>query len=108
MNPTFRPDKFLLIKAPDFNKYLDVLEEKVDFKIETFENFCEGLEKRIEYFHVNGCRISDHGLQYVPFHKFTELEIENIFKKGGKMKVYYPMKAKSFKQHYYFFRKDLF
>ena len=45
---------------------------------ETFENFCEGLEKRIEHFHVNGCRISDHGLQYVPFHKFTELEIENI------------------------------
>ena len=50
MNPTFRPDKFLLIKAPDFNKYLDVLEEKVDFKIETFENFCEGLEKELNTF----------------------------------------------------------
>ena len=96
MNPTFRPDKFLLIKAPDFNKYIDVLEEKVDFKIETFENFCEGLEKRIEYFHVNGCRISDHGLQYVPFHKFTELEIENIFKKRRRNESLLPNESEKF------------
>lgn len=59
--PTFRPDLMLEVAAPTFLPYI----EKAG--ITTYERLLEVISERIEYFHQNGCRISDHALTYVPF-----------------------------------------
>jgi glucuronate isomerase len=79
MNPTFRPDNFLFIKASSFNQSIDSLEELVGFKIDRFDDLCEALQKRIDYFHDKGCKISDHGLEYIPFNMAPFSEIDNIY-----------------------------
>ena len=38
-------------------------------------------EDLTEYFHENGCRISDHGLTFIPFEITSEKTIETIFEK---------------------------
>mgnify|MGYP001185994080 CR=1 FL=1 len=84
MNPTFRPDKSILINAPNYNEYIDALEISVSFKINSFDDLCEALQKRIDFFHKQGCRISDHGLEYIPFQSATLSEIKKIYIKKRK------------------------
>ena len=59
--PTFRPDKAVEIGKETFIPYIESIGVK---------SYCE-LEKwirdRIAYFNARGCRLSDHGLEYVPF-----------------------------------------
>ena len=40
-----------------------------------------GYLKRIDYFHEKGCRLSDHGLNYVPFEEASQEEINSIFER---------------------------
>lgn len=60
--PSFRPDRALNIEKAGFNDYLD----KLDPTISDFDGLKAALIKRIDYFHLNGCRNSDHGLDYIP------------------------------------------
>ncbi len=73
--PTFRPDKAMQIEAlrPDgggvteasvkvYNDYLDRLGDAAGVSIKTFDDLLEALTKRHDFFHQNGCRLSDHGL----------------------------------------------
>ncbi len=59
--PTFRPDKAVEILNTGWKEYI----EKTGAK--TFSELLDFLTDRIEYFHNTGCRISDHGLNYVPY-----------------------------------------
>ena len=59
--PTFRPDKAVEISKDTFIPYIK------EIGIKTYPELIEWLTSRIEYFHENGCRISDHALEYVPF-----------------------------------------
>jgi glucuronate isomerase len=34
----------------------------------------------MDFFHANGCRLSDHGLEYIPYEVSSHQEIERIFK----------------------------
>jgi glucuronate isomerase len=85
--PTFRPDKAM---TPDnaavFNQYVDKLGEVVGEDLSTFDAFLGALKQRHDFFHENGCRLSDHGLETVYAEDFTEGEIKESFKKvrGGK------------------------
>lgn len=81
MSTSFRPDKAILIESPAFNQYLDSLGKAADIEIDSFENLCNALSKRISYFHDNGCRVSDHGLAYVPCENHTLSEVFGIFTK---------------------------
>ena len=87
MSPTFRPDKFIHIQNVNYNKYLNDLETSAMIKIRSFEHLCEALEIRINYFHAHGCRLSDHGLEFIPYKKTSLSEIENIFKKSRNKKM---------------------
>ncbi len=86
--PTFRPDKAVNIEKEDFIEYLS------QNKIGSYDELIAWIKDRIAYFHANGCRLSDHALEYVPFetgdariifekklsqYSLTEKEI-NIFK----------------------------
>lgn len=77
----FRPDKALQIDNVGFNEYLNSLEQVSGKSINTFKELCDVLRSRIEFFHQNGCRLSDHGLESMPYAVFTEREVDILFKK---------------------------
>lgn len=64
--PAWRPDKALNIHAASFMPWLSELEAAVGFTIDDFKALKHALTLRLEYFHQNGCRLSDHGLDTVP------------------------------------------
>ncbi len=59
--PTFRPDKLVNIEKGEFLPYLEAN------GIDSYEKACSWMAERIAFFNDNGCRLSDHALEYVPF-----------------------------------------
>jgi glucuronate isomerase len=59
--PSFRPDKAVEIGQAGFLQYLS------DNGISSFEDLQSWLQQRIQFFHENGCRLSDHALASVPY-----------------------------------------
>ena len=59
--PTFRPDKAINIEKSDFVDYIK------DNGIESYSGLINWLKERISYFNENGCRLSDHSLEIVPY-----------------------------------------
>lgn len=78
---SFRPDKAILIANEGYNDYINNLEKAADISINTYEDLCEALQKRIDFFDKNGCSVCDHGLDQIYFENFTESEVKGIFKK---------------------------
>jgi glucuronate isomerase len=67
MLPSFRPDKIFQIENKEaFMQYLHALEKAANCKIKTIADLLGALEQRVNYFHDNGCRIADHGLNNMP------------------------------------------
>ncbi|MBQ4913666.1 glucuronate isomerase [Maribacter sp. MMG018] len=81
ISTSFRPDKAILIADSNYNSYLDKLAEASGVDITTYQSLCDALYKRLDYFNANGCKLSDHGLSYIPYKTYTDTEIENIFQK---------------------------
>lgn len=79
--PAFRPDKAMNMEKKDYLKYIARLSEASNIEIHNFSDLCEAMEKRMIYFHENGCLVSDHGLDYVMYEPATEKAIEQIFQK---------------------------
>ena len=78
--PTWRPDKaFKVDNADSFNSWVDALSKIADIDISTFDNFLNALTMRHDYFHDQGCRISDYGLDQVYSEDFSESEVKDIF-----------------------------
>lgn len=66
--PTFRPDKSFAVENPlAYKTYLLRLSEAAGVTIHTFHDLLQALEKRIVFFHNQGCRLSDHGLEQLYF-----------------------------------------
>lgn len=81
VSTAFRPDKVILINAEGYNEYINQLSDVVGCSIDSYEQLCDALKARIEYFHANGCRLCDHGLDQIYFEDYKENEIKSIFKK---------------------------
>jgi glucuronate isomerase len=81
ISTSFRPDKAILIQLEDYNSYVDSLAVASNCSIDSYNDLKAALQNRINYFHENGCRLSDHGLNYIPFEQATEKTIARIFKK---------------------------
>ncbi len=78
--PAFRPDRAMAIETGQtYNSYLTQLEEVTNFTISSYPDLIEALHRRHDYFHTNGCRISDHGIEQPYCKDFTESEINSIF-----------------------------
>jgi glucuronate isomerase len=65
--PSFRPDRVLNIEKPDFAEYTGMLGRAAGRNISSLEDLLGALRDRINFFDRRGCRISDHGLEYIPF-----------------------------------------
>lgn len=81
MYPAFRPDKAILIGNAGYNDYVDRLAKAADQKIHTYDDLLTALQKRMDFFHEQGCRISDHGLDKIYARPFTERQMRTIFSK---------------------------
>ncbi|ARK29530.1 glucuronate isomerase [Halalkalibacter krulwichiae] len=79
--PTFRPDKAVEIARPGFIQYVEALGEASEIEIVNYENLLAALENRAHFFHEVGCRISDHGIENIPFEECTFEEASVIFQK---------------------------
>jgi glucuronate isomerase len=80
--PTFRPDNVVKIEdIKKFKAYILKLEEVTGTTIKRFNALIEAIDSRHSFFHENGGRSSDHGLDGFYFSSFTASETEIIFKK---------------------------
>ncbi len=79
--PAWRPDKAVNIEKPDFMAYIAKLAAAAEMEIKSFADVKEALAKRMDYFHLNNCRLSDHGLNYVVYEPASDEEVEAIFQK---------------------------
>jgi len=78
--PAWRPDKAMMVDDPAFfNNYINQLAAVAEMTITTFSDLMTALEKRHQYFHENGCRLSDHGLDTAFAEEYTAKEIRAIF-----------------------------
>ncbi|WP_018479507.1 glucuronate isomerase [Pontibacter roseus] len=85
--PTFRADKVVFIDNPDvFLPYLERLSEASGMAIGDYQSLLQAIKRRHDFFHANGCRLSDHGLETVYAADYTQKEVEAIFRKalGGR------------------------
>lgn len=79
--PTFRPDKMCMVQRPDYRSYIHKLSETGNLQITTFQDLLDVAKQRIEDFHLQGCRLSDHGLSYLPNVDHNQAGSSRIFDK---------------------------
>ena len=77
--PAFRPDRATGIEKGDYVDYIRQLSKSAKVEITDYGKLKEALASRLDFFHTHGCRVSDHGMDAVPFVPATEAELEGIF-----------------------------
>lgn len=80
--PSFRPEKAMSIQKAEFVSYVSELSRVAGVEIKDAETFLEALEKRLDYFIENGCRVSDHSLEGAFTANTNEAEVNVILAKG--------------------------
>jgi len=80
--PTFRPDKILnTLNTEAFQAYIKKLETSSQIEIRDYSSLLDAFRQRHDYFHENGGRLSDHGLEKMFAEDYTSQEIEAILGK---------------------------
>jgi glucuronate isomerase len=80
--PAFRPDN--VIKTDDqlkFKTYIEKLGNTTGSGIGSFRDLIEVLDRRHQFFHNMGTRLSDHGMDRFYYDTYTESEADRILKK---------------------------
>lgn len=98
IHTAWRPDKAMSpenIEAQ--NAWIDKLAAMTDIDIAAFEDYLRAIQKRQDYFHENGCRVSDHGLDRPYAADYTQKEIEQIFAKIRSKQTLAPAECEQFK-----------
>jgi len=91
--PSWRPDKVLTIDQPaTWTPWVDKLGAAG-----TLDSLLAALVKRLDFFHENGCRLSDHGLNHVFADDCTEAEAGKIFAAARTGKPVSPADANKFR-----------
>ena len=80
--PAFRPDKAYTVENTNtYLNYLEQLETVTNTTIITYADLLNALENRMDYFHAQGGRLSDHGLEQLYYYGEGVMDCETIFKK---------------------------
>jgi glucuronate isomerase len=78
--PTFRPDALLRVDDPAFfNAYVEKLAAAANTDVATFKGLQEALRRRHDFFHAQGCRLSDHGISHAYASFAPEAEVAAIY-----------------------------
>ena len=73
--PTFRPDRLFNLEE----EYINELTKTSGVEIIDLPSLKRALENRIEYFVSKGCKITDHGMDYLPGDDVSEEIVNDIF-----------------------------
>lgn len=85
--PAWRPDKVLGVENPmAFRSYVERLSDVSNVSVSSFTDLVDALKRRHDFFHSNGCKLSDHGISEFYAEDYTEAQLGAIFNKvyGGK------------------------
>ena len=78
--PAFRPDVALRTKdAQSWNEWVDKLASAAGVKIANLSDLLDAIQRRHDFFHEMGGRLSDHGLDYCYAEPCTEAEAATLF-----------------------------
>jgi glucuronate isomerase len=78
--PAWRPDKAMAIENSAFyNGYIAKLEVAANHPIHHFDDLLSALQVRHDYFHQNGCRLSDHGIDTFYADEYSDSDIRKTF-----------------------------
>ena len=95
--PAFRPDKALGVHQPKaFDQWVERLAEAADVDIRNFDAFLGALQRRHEFFHAQGCRLSDHGLNQCFADFPTETAAAAIFSRARAGRAVSPVEQGQF------------
>lgn len=78
--PAWRPDKLLNISRDEFCGYIKKLSEVSGIDITDISSLKRASRIRLSFFEENGCKVCDHGLDYVPYLACGEEEADRILK----------------------------
>ena len=79
--PAWRPDRAMNLERADYTEYLDRLSTVSGVDVNSFVGLIEALRRRMDFFASRGCRICDHGLEYVMYRPAPDEKIEAIYAK---------------------------
>lgn len=80
--PTFRPDKSIAVENPaTFNAYMDKLGTVTGSNIDHFIDLLGALQQRVDFFHSQGGRLADHGLETLYSVPYSDQNVNRIFHK---------------------------
>ena len=80
--PAFRPDKGMAVEnLSQFSLWFNKLQEMTNIQIDSFQKYIEAIRLRHDFFHENGCKVSDHGIEVPYAEDYSQQDIENIFQK---------------------------
>jgi glucuronate isomerase len=99
VHTAWRPDIAMAVEdISAVNVFIDKLEELCNMEITDYHTYLEAIRHRHHFFHQNGCRLSDHGIETAYAEDYTEREIEAIFnkiKRGQNLDISERLKFKS-------------
>jgi glucuronate isomerase len=80
VHTAFRPDQAMAVEdIQGLKVFIEKLGLLCDMEITSFHSYIDALRRRHDYFHDNGCRLSDHGIETAYAEDYTESEIDKIF-----------------------------
>ena len=82
VRPTWRPDKAMKIFAPGWRDYIRQVEARFGMKVESFDDMLAAMKLSHAHFAANGCRASDHGLEYPVYADCTFGNVDETFRKA--------------------------
>ncbi len=80
--PAFRPDKAYAFENPAaYKTYIAKLAEVSGVSINSCSDLISALENRVAFFHANGCRLADHGIEKLDYPlQGVRYSTEDLFK----------------------------
>lgn len=80
--PSFRPDKAVNIEKDGFKEYIAKLSAVAGVEIGSVAELKRVMHDRLELFAEMGCKVADHGLDYVVYAIGSDSEVESVFQKA--------------------------
>lgn len=80
--PAWRPDTAMNLASEDFPLYIRKLGLVCGKEIKSFQQLKLALTERMAFFASQGCRISDHSLDYAMYEPASDEAVEHIFQKA--------------------------
>ncbi|MCC5846568.1 MAG: glucuronate isomerase [Verrucomicrobia bacterium] len=98
--PAWRPDKAMACENPKaFLNYIHQLALITDMEIKDMDSLFSALRQRHDFFHAEGCRLSDHGIERFYAADYTANEVESALSKLLRGESLNQVETEKFKSH---------